>query len=121
MTSETNHHYRDLIFTKHALDRLHDRSLAKEAIYQTIHAPDRTHKLGGHKKKFVKSHRQRLYQVVAEFNPQQQAWVIISAWVRGESDREPLVWQLLILPFKIAWWLVQTGWRLLTRSTTKKR
>jgi len=66
--------YKNLVFTKHALERTSGRVLTQDAIYQTVTAPIENHQ-----------------------------WLVVSAWVRGEEDRESLVWQLLSLPFKLTW------------------
>ena len=51
--------------------------------------------------KFIKQQGSRLYHVVATYLSEQKAYLVISAWVRGEEDRPPLLWRLLTLPFTL--------------------
>ncbi|HCR81089.1 MAG: hypothetical protein UY13_C0002G0391 [Candidatus Pacebacteria bacterium GW2011_GWB1_47_8] len=93
--------YKNLVFTKHALERTSGRVLTQDAIYQTVTAPDKTFLSHGNTK-FIRTVNNRLIHVVATPIENHQ-WLVVSAWVRGEEDRESLVWQLLSLPFKLTW------------------
>lgn len=98
--------YRDLIFTNHAYHRLKQRSLSADGVWQTIHQPISKVKSGkGHK--YIRQIGDRNYQVVANFLSQENKYLIVSLWVRGEDDRLPLTWQILRLPFVLLWWLVK--------------
>lgn len=99
--------YRDLIFTNHAQIRLKDRSLVKEDVYRTVHEADKKKKIDDEKFKFIKIIDQRRYQVIATYLSQDNKWLIISNWVRGEEDKIPLIWQLLSLPFRILFYLLK--------------
>lgn len=112
--------YRDLIFTNHAQVRLKDRSLVKENVYLTIHQADKKKKMTDGKIKFIKTINQRRYQVVATYLNQDNKWLVISNWVRGEEDKLPLAWQLLSLPFKIVFYLLKEIFKA-TFSKKKKR
>ncbi|MCC6710783.1 MAG: DUF4258 domain-containing protein [Candidatus Pacebacteria bacterium] len=98
--------YKNLVFTKHAGERVQDRSLTKDMVYQAISFPDKTyHNQDNYK--FIRTIGDRKIHVVA--TPiENNRYLVISTWVRGEDDREPLVWQLLTLPFKIIWWILKT-------------
>lgn len=97
--------YKNLIFTKHALARLKKRTVSPDSIYQAVNFPDKKIKKAENYK-FIKKVRDRNVQVIAQFKAKEQKWLIISVWVRGEDDQNSLVWQLLSLPFKLAWFLI---------------
>jgi len=100
--------HQGFIFTKHALERLHQRSISKDVVVQTLKYPDETQPTSKEGSlKFIRTIDQRLMQVVATYVPAQKKWLVISVWVRGEDDQESLSWRLLTWPFKAAWWLVK--------------
>src|SRR3989304_4172876 len=94
-----NRVHKNLVFSKHALERLNDRVLTQDAIEQTIANPDKTYPKKGNTK-FIRTVNNRLIHVIATPIENHQ-WLVISAWVRGEEDRESLVWQLLSLAFEV--------------------
>jgi len=94
-----NRTYKNLVFTKHALNRLDFRAITQDAIYQTVSNPDKSFANQSHTK-FIRTINDRLIHVVAKPIKNRQ-WLIISVWVRGEEDRVPLIWKLLTLPFKL--------------------
>jgi hypothetical protein len=96
-----NRTYKNLVFTKHALERLSDRTITQDAIYQTVQAPDRSLPGQGNTK-FIRAVSGRLIHVVAAPIKKHQ-WLVVSVWVRGEEDREPLAWQIITLPFRLVW------------------
>ncbi|HEX7018041.1 MAG TPA: DUF4258 domain-containing protein [Patescibacteria group bacterium] len=98
--------YKNLVFTKHALERLNDRTITAEAVQRVIQAPDKKFDNGG-STKFIRTLDDRKYHVVASYLKQEHTWLIISVWVRGEDDQQPLIWQLITLPFRFGWWLVK--------------
>ncbi len=92
------------IFTKHSLERLKQRSISQDAAESVIAHPDRTEP--GKKPdtvKFVRQLNGRNIQLIATYLADQKKWLIVSAWVRGEDDKESLSWILLTLPFKLIW------------------
>lgn len=98
--------YKNLVFTKHAWERLKDRSLTKDAIHQTVSYPDKTfHNQDNYK--FIRTIRGRKIHVVAT-PVEDNKYLVISTWVRGEDDKLPLIWLLITLPFKIVWWILKT-------------
>jgi len=107
--------YKNLVFTKHALERTSDRSLSKDVIYQTVSSPDKTF----HNKsnfKFIRTISGRKIHVVA--TPiENNKFLVISTWVRGEEDKESLMWQIISLPFRLVWWIV----KIILRATIGKR
>jgi len=101
-----NREYKNLIFTKHALDRVKGRWITQNAVYQVVRFPDKKY---GNKDsvKFIKTIKNRKIHVVANYLNHEGKWLIVSVWVRGEKDKIPLVWRLIALPFKIVLWLVK--------------
>lgn len=101
-------HYKNLIFTRHSLERLAGRTLNQYSIHDTVNYPDDKKEAKAGQVKFIKTVNNRQIHVVAKLLPDQQKWLIISAWVRGEEDKEPLTWQIISLPFKLIYKLFQT-------------
>lgn len=107
--------HRSVVFTNHAWQRLGDRTITADMVVETITSPDKTFPQNG-STKFIRTLHGRKVHVVAERNPQTKQWVVISTWVRGEEDKVPLVWQLLTLPFKGLWWILQKVVQLLFKT-----
>ena len=86
-----------------------ERSISNDSIFRVIQAPDtiKGDKNGTKPIKFIRVFNGRLYHVVAQWKRQEQSWLIISVWVRGEDDRESIIVQLLMLPFKLLWWIIR--------------
>jgi hypothetical protein len=94
--------YKNLVFTNHALERLKLRSVSRDQAWQVISNPDKkfpSNKL--QQVKFTRFINDRNIQLVAKHLPDQNKWLIVSVWVRGEDDPVPLMWKIIILPFKI--------------------
>ena len=107
----------DYIFTKHALQRLSERSISQDAAEAVLRQPDRTEP--GKKPgtvKFVRMLNGRNVQLVGTYLADQKKWLVVSAWVRGEDEKVPLMWQIITLPFKLVWWLIQFIYRKLTKK-----
>jgi hypothetical protein len=104
--------YKELVFTNHATDRRQLRKLTEHQIWEVINHPDKEFGQGTEKVKFIKTIKDRHIHVVAKplNDPRQpnSEWLVISVWVRGEDDPVPLVWQLIVLPFKIIWWIIKS-------------
>ena len=105
-----NKNYRDLIFTEHALDRLSLRSLSQDQIWQVVHHHRQHFENHGNEKFILTLHGRRVH-VVAKKLPEDQKWLVISVWVRGEDDPIPWVWQILVFPFKVVWWIIKKVWK----------
>lgn len=97
-----------IVFTTHAEERRRQRSIPVEAIKSTVLHPHKTYpgKQAG-TTKFLKTVNQRRLHVVAQYLKDEKKWLIISVWVRGEDDQPSLSWQLLTLPFRLGWWILQ--------------
>jgi hypothetical protein len=93
-----------IILTNHARDRLKQRWITEDAIESVLRTPDWT---GPGSKpdtvKFVRALNGRQVQVVGKYLQDQDRWLILSVWVRGEDDKEPLVWQIITFPIKLLW------------------
>lgn len=99
-----------IILSTHAKERLKKRRLSLWSLEDTITNPTKKISLGEGKCKYIKKQGSRLYQVVATYLPAEKAYLVISAWVRGEDDRSPLIWRLLVgllktifLPLTFTW------------------
>jgi hypothetical protein len=99
--------YKNLIFTKHAAERIGDRSITKDKIWQTINNPDKVLKKNHGSKKFIKTISDRKFHVVATYLTKEKSYLVISAWVRGEDDKQSIIWTLITLPFKIIFWIIK--------------
>ncbi len=106
--------YGQLIFSKHALERMEGRTISREMVRLTLANPDKTFPVQENAKdfqdspkiKFIKTIHGRQTQVIASLLPDKK-WLIISVWIRGEEDKVPLMWQLITLPFRISWFLIK--------------
>ena len=93
------------IYTHHARARINSRALSKTGVEDTIARPDKKFPTGEQEYKFIKQQGTRRYHVVAKYLPDQKAWLVISAWVRGEEDQPPIVWRIITAPFRFVAWL----------------
>ena len=111
------------IFTKHSLERLKQRSISQAAAESVLQQPDRTEP--GKKPgtiKFVRQLNGRNIQLIATYLDDQKKWLIVSAWVRGEDDKESLSWLILTFPFKFLWKIFVWFFNQLNhRSKSRKR
>lgn len=100
--------YRGFIFTKHALERLDKRGVTKDMVVQVLQSPSETKPTGKRNTtKFIKIVHDRLVHVVATHLPQENKWLVVSVWVRGEEDEASLAWRILTVPFKAIWYLIK--------------
>lgn len=97
-----NKNYKSIIFTDHALERLEKRSITPEMVYQVVSSPFKKHP-GKTSTKFIKNLNDRNVHVVAQHLNKEKKWLIISVWVRGEDDLQPLAWRILTFPFWLIW------------------
>lgn len=91
----------NIIFTNHAQDRMRLRKMARSAIEKTLANPDRSHP--GKKVdtvKFVRKLDGRQHEVVAKWLKEQNAWLVLSVWIRGEEDFHLFDW-IITAPFKL--------------------
>lgn len=107
------HTYKQLVFTNHGWERLQDRRLTMDAVWQVVATPHQQESMGDGKTKYIRVVNGRLIHVVASWLPHEQRWLVISVWVRGEADRVPLIWTLITAPFRVLWWLLRLLFKLL--------
>ena len=100
------HTYKNLIFTNHAYDRIKSRSISNHSIYETVRNPDKKQKKSGDSIKYIRKVDQKKH-------------LVISAWVRGEDDRVPFIWQLITLPFKILLWIIKFQFKIIWKILKK--
>ena len=79
--------YRGIIFTDHALNRLHNRNVSQQKAHQTLKSPQRKQpgKTSG-SFKFSRDFDDYLLQLIAKKNNQNQ-WIILTCWVKDKSSR----------------------------------
>jgi len=90
------------ILTHHAKERLQQRWITESVIESVLRSPDRTEP--GSKPetvKFVRVINDRQVQVVGKYLMAEDKWLVLSVWVRGENDQEPLIWTIITFPFKL--------------------
>ena len=102
-----------IIFTDHARARIKKRKMSLLGVEKTITSPDRKISLPDGQIKFIKFLDKRLYQAIAVYEKKQQAWIVISAWIRGENDPPDLLWTLITAPFKLLFKFFRFLWRLI--------
>ncbi|MBU0974323.1 DUF4258 domain-containing protein [Patescibacteria group bacterium] len=105
--------YKNIIFTKHALERMDKRSISKDKIWQVVNHPDKTftpksadkNDSGGYKnnignskkvsRKYLKKISDRKYQAIATYLPKEKKYLVISTCVRGEDDKQNIIWWII--------------------------
>jgi len=77
--------YLDIIFTNHAINRLHNRDISQSDAWETFKHPDRVieGKIAG-SKKFYKDLKGKKIEVVAQPNEKGE-WVIFSCWTKNNN------------------------------------
>ncbi len=96
-----------VILTKHAQERIKQRRMTALGVEQTVLNPDRKVPLENGETKFIKKQGQRLYQAVGVYENKQKAWIVLSAWVRGENDKPELLWRIIVWPWQMLWKLMK--------------
>lgn len=99
--------HRSVVFTNHAWQRLSERTITADMVVDAISHPDKVFPDQHRATKFIRNLHGRKVHVIAEKNPDTKQWVVISTWVRGEEDRQPLVWTIITLPFRLVWWVLK--------------
>ena len=88
--------YGGLIWTNHALERLHKRGITQPQALSVIKNPHKTYP--GKKTdsvKFIRTVGGRRIHAVATLDQTSHKWIVLSLWVRGENDRGPWLEELL--------------------------
>lgn len=104
-----------MILTNHAQERLRLRHLAASDLEEVLKDPDKKFN-NRDNVKFIKTVDGRRIHVVANFDARKKDWVVVSAWVRGEDDPQPLLWRIIVgsvkYPALFVWWLIKKLWQL---------
>lgn len=94
-----------IIFTTHAEERMRKRKMARFDIERTLKNPDQS--FPGKKAetvKFIKHIDSRRHEVVAKYLKDQNSWLILSVWIRGEDDPASWIEWIVLAPFKLVVW-----------------
>lgn len=85
-----NKKYLNVVFTKHALNRLYNRGITQQDIWYTFQHPDNitSGKISG-SKMFSKNYGKQTIFVIAKKNNQGQ-WIILSCWSKYVGDSNPI-------------------------------
>lgn len=77
-----------ITFTTHALERMKLRNIYRYEVKETILNPEKTFEDQDDVMKFISKEfsLNRSYHVVAKFLEDENKWLVISAWIRGEED-----------------------------------
>jgi len=111
--------YKNIVLTNHAYDRIKSRSISDYSIYDTVNHPDKKITRSGDSIKYIKQIRDRKYHVVANYKKDQKKYIVISAWVRGEDDKVPFIWQVITFPFKVLWWIIKFQFKVIFKLLKK--
>ena len=78
--------HKTVVFTRHARERLDLRRLGEDQIIQVMRNPNSTHKIDDGKVKFIGKSMGAKVHAVCKPIPDENKWLVISLWVRGEDD-----------------------------------
>lgn len=87
--------YDNVILTDHAMQRLRLRRITPDMVVRTIKSPDRRELEADGDTEFIKTINKRKLHVISRYMDDQKRWLVISAWVRGEEDPQPL-WRRIL-------------------------
>lgn len=80
-----------VVFTKHAEERMVLRNLNQDMIIQVMQKPNKLHYTDDNKVKFIKKTMGANIHAVCKPIPEENKWLVISVWVRGENDKGEFV------------------------------
>lgn len=75
-----------VVFTKHARERMMLRRISEDMAIQVMRNPDDIKKVEDGKVKFIGKSRGANVHVVGRPIPDENKWLVVSLWVRGEDD-----------------------------------
>jgi len=81
-----NPNYTNIGFTNHARERMQLRVITEEMVVMTIRKPDKLFQEDDGDTKFIRKVNGANVQVVCKPLPDENKWLVKSAWVRGEDD-----------------------------------
>lgn len=104
--------FRDIVFTSHAEERMQLRNLDAQLIHKLWHAPEQIEKLEDGKEKRIATKHDRTVHMIGTYLQDEDKWLLISTWVRGEDDPVPWVWQLLVMSVRVVWLGMRLLWKI---------
>lgn len=81
----------EVVFTKHARERLEQRKISEKMIIKAIELPYRSYPQNDGGMKFICRINGRNVHVVCQPLPKERKWLVITVWVRGEDDEGNVV------------------------------
>jgi hypothetical protein len=76
----------EIVFTKHANERLAQRKITREMVISTIEIPEKYFVEGDGNTKFISTVDGRTLHVVCQPLVEERKWLVKTVWVRGEDD-----------------------------------
>ncbi len=86
MSKEVPINHQTVVFTKHARERLELRRTGEDMVIQVMRNPSTTYRIDDGKIKFIGKSMGAKVHVIGKPIPEQNKWLVISLWVRGEDD-----------------------------------
>jgi hypothetical protein len=86
MFSDPNPSRTNLVFSKHALERMEQRIISEDMVRRTVMRPDRHYVEDDGDTKFIRTVNGVRLHVVCKPLYDQDKWLVKSTWVRGEDD-----------------------------------
>jgi hypothetical protein len=74
---------------------------------RTIKSPAEKESENNGNVKFIKTVDDREIQVIANWLEDENRWIVVSAWVRGEEDPRPLWQWVFVLPYRLLRWTLR--------------
>ncbi|MCU0466437.1 MAG: DUF4258 domain-containing protein [Anaerolineae bacterium] len=75
-----------VVFTKHARERMMLRRVSEDMAIQVMQNPDAIKRVEDGKIKFMGRSRGANVHVIGRTIPDENKWLVVSLWVRGEDD-----------------------------------
>jgi len=77
----------NIVYSKHALERMQLRAITEDMVLKTIRHPDSTYIEADGDTKFIRKVDGVKLYVVCKPLPDEAKWLVKSTWVRGEDDQ----------------------------------
>lgn len=81
-----NINHETIVFTKHARERMNLRKLSEDMVIQILRKPNKTYETDDGKIKFIGKSMGAKVHAICKPIPEENKWLVISLWVRGEDD-----------------------------------
>ncbi len=76
----------NIVFSKHARERMEQRIISEEMVLATVQMPDRTYPEADGDTKFIRKVYRGKVHVICKPLPEENKWMVKSVWIRGEDD-----------------------------------